>query len=120
MTATIAAPALDFVVFYVADLDQSFHFFKEQLGFAHLPEGDGPNFRQFDGGGRGMSFGLALAGAGTPEAGAVGLYLKAADLPALHAAWTAKGIEASPITRLPFGPVFTIATPDGRTLTPFG
>ena len=120
MTTTVTTPALNFVVFYVADLDQSCRFFKETLGFTHLPEGDGPNFRQFDGGANGLGFGLARAGDQTPPPGAVELYLKADDLAALRESWLAKGIAATPIVQMPFGPIFEVTTPDGRKLTPIG
>lgn len=116
MTATTTAPSLDFTVYYVADLDQSSHFFKDTLGFAHVPDGDGPGFRQFaDGAGNG--FGLSQASERTPAAGEVRLYYKTADIAALRERWTANGITASPIIPLPFGKVFEIVTPDGYTLT---
>lgn len=116
MTTTTAAPALDFVVFYVADLDASCRFFEGALGFARQPEGDSPVFRQFiDGAGHG--FGLAQAGERTPTAGEARLYYKTTDLAALRERWTANGVAASPIVPLPFGKVFEVATPDGYTLT---
>lgn len=120
MMSTVAAPALNFVIFYVADLDQSYRFFKETLGFTHLPESDGPVFRQFDGGAGGLGFGLLQASEQTPPPGAVDLYLKADDLAALRESWVANGVAATPIVSLPFGPIFEIATPDGRKLTPIG
>jgi predicted enzyme related to lactoylglutathione lyase len=116
MTTTIAAPSIDFVIYYVADLDASLHFFEGALGFTHLPEGDGPDFRQFvDGGGNG--FGLLRASEGTPAAGEVRIYYKTPDIAALRERWTAQGIVASPIIALPFGKIFEFATPDGYTLT---
>jgi predicted enzyme related to lactoylglutathione lyase len=119
MTTPVAAPALNFVVFYVADLEQSFRFFKETLGLIDVPEGHGPNFRQFDGG-AGMGFGLLKADEQTPPPGAVDLYLKAENLEALRESWVANGVAATPIVQMPFGPIFEITTPDGRKLTPIG
>jgi hypothetical protein len=118
MTTTVAAPALNFVIFYVAEIEESYRFFKETLGFADMPEASGPNFRQFDGG-AGMGFGLLAADEQSP-AGAVDLYLKAENLEALRASWVAHGVAATPIVRMPFGPIFEITTPDGRKLTPIG
>ena len=116
MTATITAPSIDFVVYYVADLDESLRFFAGALGFTHLPDGDGPGFRQLiDGAGNG--FGLSKAGEGTPAAGEVRIYYKTPDIAALRERWTAQGIAASPIIALPFGQIFECATPDGYTLT---
>jgi catechol 2,3-dioxygenase-like lactoylglutathione lyase family enzyme len=118
MASKVAAPALNYVVFYVANLDDSYRFFGETLGFTHQPEGDAPGFRQFDGGG--MGIGLSQVREGTPPPGAVELYLKADDLPALREAWLANGVEAGPIVQMPFGKIFEIATPDGRRLTALG
>lgn len=117
MTATIPTPALDFVVFYVANLDTSFAFFKDKLGFAHQPEGDGPGFRQFSWGGPGLGFGLAQETANTPVAGTATLYLKTDDLMAQRERWLAQGVAASPIIQRPFGETFTVTTPDGLILT---
>ena len=115
MTANTAA-SIDFVVYYVADLDESRRFFEEALGFNHHAEGDGPGFRQFtDGAGNG--FGLSQAGEGTPAAGEVRLYYKTADIAALRERWIGNGVAASPIVALPFGKITEIATPDGYTLT---
>jgi predicted enzyme related to lactoylglutathione lyase len=120
MAVKTTAPALNYVVFYVADLEASYRFFGETLGFTHQPEGDAPGFRQFDGGAGGMGIGLAEVREGGPPAGAVELYLKADDLPALREAWLANGVEAGPIVQMPFGAIFEIATPDGRKLTALG
>ena len=119
MTTTVAAPALNFVIFYVADIDESYRFFKETLGFADVPEAGGPNFRQFDGG-AGMGFGLLQADEETPPPGAVDLYLKPDNLEALRASWVANGVAATPIVQMPFGQIFEVTTPDGRKLTPLG
>lgn len=117
MNDTATTPALDFVIFSVSDIEASFAFFKEVLGFAHQPDGDGPGFRQFSWGGAGGGFGLLQATADTPPAGTVALYLKAGDLAAQRDIWLARGAAVGPIVSLPFGDVFTIATPDGLTLT---
>jgi len=109
-------PSIKFVIYYVADLDQSLRFFEGALGFTRQPEGDGPDYRQFiDGEGNG--FGLSQATEGTPTAGEVRRYYKAPDIAALRERWTANDIAASPIIPLPFGTIVEIATPDGYTLT---
>jgi predicted enzyme related to lactoylglutathione lyase len=116
MTAIVAAPSLDFVVYYVADLDATSGFFKDVLGFSPAPEGDSPGFRQFvDGAGAG--FGLAQASEQTPAAGEMRLYYKTSDLAALREQWTASGTTLSPSVTLPFGKIFEVSTPDGHTLT---
>lgn len=117
MTTTSISPSIDFVMFYVADLEQSYAFFKDTLGFTPQPEGDGPGFRQFAGAG-GPGFGLLQANEQTPPPGEVEIYLKADDLAALRDTWTARGVGATPIMQRPFGAIFEITTPDGRKLTP--
>lgn len=119
MSATVTAPAFDFVVFYVTDLDASCRFFEQSLGFARLLEGDGPGFRQFVDG-KGMGFGLSETRDDAHRPGEVQLYLKSDDLAGLRDAWQARGVAATPIVEMPFGPIFTIATPDGCTLVPLG
>ena len=119
MTTTTTAPMLEFVVYYVADLDDSSRFFEDTLGCTPVPEGDSPGFRQFADG-AGNDFGLAQSGERTPAAGEVRLYYKTADIAALREQWTANGAAASPIIALPFGKVFEVSTPDGYTLTALG
>lgn len=111
------APTLDFVMLYVADLDQALDYYTRTLGFRHLPEGDTPIFRQLAGGEGGASFAIRQADETTPPPGMVELYFKTADLDGLRAAWTGKGVEATPIASRPFGRIFTIRTPDGQSIT---
>ncbi len=40
-------PALDFVLFYVSDLDEALKYFTETVGLQHNPAADTPHFRGF-------------------------------------------------------------------------
>jgi predicted enzyme related to lactoylglutathione lyase len=118
--ATIAAPSLNFVLFYVADLDASAEFFANTLGFTLDAGQSGPVFRQFTAGPGGATIGLLQASDQTPPPGEVDLYLGTPDLAALRETWTGRGIAATPIVQMPFGKIFEVTTPDGRKLTPIG
>ncbi len=116
MTTKIAAPTLDFVTYYVTDLDQTSQFFSQVLGFTRVPEEDVPGFHQYvDGGGNG--FGIVQANAQTPPAGAINLYYQTPDIAALRTQWLANGAEVSPIVQMPFGKICTVTTADNQTLT---
>lgn len=117
---TVAAPALNFVLFYVADIEASHAFFANTLGFNPDPSQDSPTFRQFAAGPGGVMIGLLQASDETPPPGEVDLYLGAADIAALREAWVGRGANATPIVQMPFGKIFEVATPDGRKLTPIG
>ena len=54
-----ATPALDFVLFHVADLGSALAFFSEKLGCARVLDEDAPGFH-FLRGGHGVDFGLDL------------------------------------------------------------
>ena len=105
-------PVLDFVVFYVSDLDESLAYFTEKLGFKPVPEQSGPIFRALSGNEEKIGFGLNLASEETPPAGTVELYFKTDDLAELHTSLTAKGAGTTPIAHFPFGSVFNVSTPD--------
>lgn len=113
-----ATPALDFVVFYVSDLDRSLAYFTKVLGFAEVPEEGGPGFKFLTGAG-GISFGLSQASAQTPAPGAAELYIKVADVRAAREQVLAERAEATPIGERPFGSIFTVHTPDGAPLIVF-
>jgi predicted enzyme related to lactoylglutathione lyase len=118
--ANFTAPSLNFVLFYVADLDASAEYFANTLGFTLDAGQSVPNFRQFNAGPGGATIGLLQAADQTPPPGEVELYLGTPDLAALREAWTARGAAATPIVQMPFGKIFEVKTPDGRKLTPFG
>ena len=121
MTATtVAAPALSFALFYVADIDASYDFFANTLGLTPDPSGDGPTFRQFTAGPQGIAFGLLLADEHTPSPGEIDLYLGTPDIAALRESWVARGVAATPLVKMPFGTIFEVTTPDGRKLTQLG
>lgn len=109
-------PVLDFVVFYVSDLDESSAYFTEKLGFKPLPEQSGPVFRALSGNEEKIGFGLNLASEETPPAGTVELYFKTDNLEELHTTLTAKGAGTTQIVQLPFGSVFNVHTPDKHAL----
>ena len=113
-----STPSLDFVTFYVSDLEQSLAYFTTVLGFTHVPEEDAPAFHFLTGAG-GISFGIAQAGEQTPRAGTAQLYIKTGDLAGKRAAITGKGVEATPIEQRPFGSIFSVHTPDSYPLTLF-
>ena len=111
-----SAPPLDFVLFYVSDLPATSSYFTEKLGFARVPEQEGPSFHYLTSG-KGVDLGLSQASAETPAAGTVELFFKTADIGALRAALTNRGVEATPIEQRPFGSIFTVRSPDGNMLT---
>ena len=57
----MAATPLDFVLFYVADLEQSLAFYGEQIGFSRVTDQDGTDFRYLTTGAGGPDFGLFQA-----------------------------------------------------------
>jgi predicted enzyme related to lactoylglutathione lyase len=118
--ATVAAPSLNFVLFYVADINASADFFANTLGFTLDASQSGETFRQFTAGPGGATIGLLQADDQTPTPGEVDLYLGTPDIAALRATWTGRGAAATPIVQMPFGKVFEVTTPDGRKLTPIG
>ena len=120
IATTVAAPALSFALFYVADLDASYDFFAHTLGHTPDPSGDVPAFRQFAAGPQGIAFGLLLADDHTPSPGEIDLYFGTPDIAALRDAWVARGVAATPLVTMPFGTIFEVATPDGRKLTQLG
>ncbi len=109
-------PVLDFIVFYVSDLDASLAYFTEKLGFQPLPGQDGPVFRSLSGNEERIGFGLNLADENTPPAGTAELYFKTDNLGELHTTLTAKDAGTTPIIRLPFGSIFHVRTPDQHPL----
>ena len=119
MAATI--PALDFVIFYVANLDESLAYFTEKLGFKSLPEEkDATTFRTLIGSDEKIGYGLNLVSEHTPLAGTVELYFKTNDLAGLHNAFTTNGAGVTAILSLPFGQVFNVQTPDRHALVMMG
>jgi catechol 2,3-dioxygenase-like lactoylglutathione lyase family enzyme len=113
-------PVLDFIVFYVSDLDESFAYFTEKLGFKPLPEQQGPVFRGLVGNEDKIGFGLNLASNDTPPAGTVELYFKTDNLAELHTTLTARDAGTTSIVRMPFGSIFNIQTPDKHALVMLG
>ncbi|HEX2909635.1 MAG TPA: VOC family protein [Chloroflexia bacterium] len=112
-----SAIALDFVVFYVSDLDASQELFAGKLGLTHFPQGDETNFRQFISPEGGISYGLALGGPQSRPAGEIAIYFKVADIEAERAKIVANGVEATPVVQMPFGKIFSVKSPDGHILT---
>ncbi len=112
-----SVPAIDFVVFYVSDLEDSLAYFTQKLGFSHDPAQNSPNFRSISDGQSKIGFGLVPAGEGTPKAGSVELYFKTDDLSGLRSSYLAKGIEPTAIVHRPFGSIFSVNPPDGLLVT---
>jgi catechol 2,3-dioxygenase-like lactoylglutathione lyase family enzyme len=109
-------PVLTFVVFYVSDIDESFIYFTEKLGFKPIPGQSGPIFRALNGGDEKIGFGLNLVDQNTPPAGTVELYFQTNDLGELHTSLSAKGAGTTQIVQLPFGSVFNVQSPDKHAL----
>ena len=89
-----SAPPLDFVLFYVSDLPAASSYFTDKLGFARVAEQEGPGFHYLTSG-KGVDFGLSQAGVETPAPGTVELYFKTAEIAALRATLTERGVEAT-------------------------
>jgi catechol 2,3-dioxygenase-like lactoylglutathione lyase family enzyme len=115
-----ASPSIDFVLFYVSDLEQSLAFFHDRLGFERVPEQDTPAFYYLRSGASGIDFGLSQARAGSPPAGAVEVYFKTPELAELRAELAERGAAAGPIVQLPFGAIFGVSAPDGHHITMMG
>jgi catechol 2,3-dioxygenase-like lactoylglutathione lyase family enzyme len=109
-------PAIGFVVFYVSDIEASFAYFTEKLGFKPIPEQSGPTFRTLIGGDEKIGYGLNLVSEETPPAGTVELYFKTGDIDELHTSLTANRAGAAPIVQMPFGRIFNVQTPDKHAL----
>ncbi len=112
-------PTLDFVVINVSDIEASFHYYTETLGFTSVSEQSGPKFRYLQGAPGGIDFGLNQADEQHP-AGLVEIYFKTHELEGLRTELVAKYVEASPIMHPPFGDIFTVPSPDGESLTMLG
>ena len=98
-------PELNFVMFYVSDLDTSLNFFTNVLGFERTTEWDGPGYRQLKGKG-GITFGLILpsvANRGKP--GDIEIYVGSDDIQARCEALSSKGVTAGPVVEHPFGQI---------------
>jgi catechol 2,3-dioxygenase-like lactoylglutathione lyase family enzyme len=109
-------PAIGFVVFYVSDIEESFTYFTEKLGFKPVPGQSGPIFRALIGNEEKIGYGLNLVSEDTPPAGTVELYFKTDDIGELHTSLTAKEAGAMPIVQMPFGSIFNVQTPDKHAL----
>ena len=114
-------PALDFILFYVSNLDEALKYFTETIGLQHNPAADTPNFRGFIGEEGSIPFGLALVSEeASPEArqpGTIEVYFKTDDLEGMHASLASKGVEVTKIAHRPFGSIFSIPAPDGHLVT---
>jgi catechol 2,3-dioxygenase-like lactoylglutathione lyase family enzyme len=113
-------PALDFVIFYVADLAESITYFTEKLGFTSTPGQGGQIFHGLSGNEPKIGFGLNLASEDTPPAGTVELYFKTDNIEELHTTLTARDAGTTSIVRMPFGSIFNIQTPDKHALVMLG
>ena len=114
-------PALDFILFYVSDLEESLQYFTQTIGLRHNPEADTPFFRGFISEEGSIPFGLALVSEeASPEArrpGTVEVYFKTDNLEGMHAALVAKGVKPTEIAHRPFGSIFSIPASDGHLVT---
>jgi catechol 2,3-dioxygenase-like lactoylglutathione lyase family enzyme len=113
--ATEITSQLDFVVFYVSDIQASLAYFTEQLGLTHVVEESSETFHTLTGN-NGFNFGINLASAQTPAAGTVEIYFKPGDFVGLHSQLVAQTNQTGPITHMPFGTIFTSQTPDNAKI----
>lgn len=118
--ATVAAPSLNYVLFFVSDIEASTDFFANALGYTLDPSQSAPTFRQFAADPNGATIGLLQADDQTLPAGEIKLYFGTPDIAALRETWTGRGVAATPIVQMPFGRIFEVTTPDGHKLTPIG
>jgi catechol-2,3-dioxygenase len=112
-------PAIGFVVLYVSNMDESFAYFTEKLGFDPTPGPNGEIFRALSGTDEKIGFGLNLVSEETPPAGTVELYFQTDELGELYTRLTARDAGTTPIAQYPFGSVFNVQTPDKHTLVMF-
>ncbi len=115
-------PTLDFLLFYVSDLEASLAYFTQTLGLEHDPKQDTPAFRGFvQQDGSSIGYGLALVSAdNSPEArqpGTVEVYFTTHNLDDMHVELTHKGAQPTAIAHRPFGSIFSIPAPDGLLIT---
>jgi catechol 2,3-dioxygenase-like lactoylglutathione lyase family enzyme len=116
-----STPTLDFILFYVSDLEESLQFFTQTIGLRHNPAADTPGFRGFTSEEGSIPFGLALVSEeASPEArrpGTIEVYFKTDDLEGMRDALVAKGVKPTEIAHRPFGSIFSIPAPDGHLVT---
>ncbi len=109
-------PELNFVLIYVSDMDASYNFFTNILGFEPASDADSksPGFRQLKSNG-GVDFALILPGDLDPgKPGEVEIYIKTDDIHAMREAVVSKGVAAGPVMDRPFGQVVPLpGVPDG-------
>jgi catechol 2,3-dioxygenase-like lactoylglutathione lyase family enzyme len=113
-TTATGTPALSFVVLFVADLDASTQYFRDQLGLLYIADQSGEGFRLFAGGEGGIQFGLIPAGEHGPKAGTVQLYFYTTDIEDLRETLRGRGVDAGPIQHPPFGDIFDVPSPHGE------
>lgn len=114
-------PTLDFVLFYVSDLEESLVYFTQTLGLEHDPNQDAPFFRGFVSKEGSIGFGLALAGeAASPEPrrpGDVEIYFATDNLEEKHAELVRAGAQPTVLVHRPFGSIFSVPAPDKQLIT---
>ena len=114
-------PTLDFVLFYVSNLDESLAYFTQTLGLEHDPKQDSPFFRGFVSQEGSAGFGLALVSeAASPEPrhpGDVEIYFTTDNLEDRHAELVSKGARPTALTHRPFGSIFSVPAPDKQLIT---
>lgn len=115
-----STPVLDFILFYVSDLEASFKYFTEIVGLKPDPQQVGPYYRGFVSDG-GVGFGLSLVSEdANPERrqpGTAEIYFKTPDLDGMHAELTSRGVHPTAIEHRNFGSIFSIPAPDGHLVT---
>ncbi len=114
-------PNLSLIILYVDSAPASAEFYTGLLG--RTPVEASPGFAMFPLAG-GVGLGLWTRGGVAPPvaapAGGAEVAFMAADVDAVHAAWTARGLTiAQPPTDMEFGRTFVALDPDGHRLRVF-
>ena len=114
-------PGLSLVILYVDSPAASVVFYAGLLGLA--PAEQAPTFAMFrlpSGIGLGLWSRHTVEPAASAAGGGTELAFMAADVDAIHAEWSAKGLSiAQPPTELDFGRTFVALDPDGHRLRVF-
>ncbi len=103
------------MLIYVSDIEASYNFFTNVLGFEPANEADrtSPGFRQLKNNG-GVDFALIVPGELDPgKPGEIELYVKTDDINVMREELVSKGVAAGPVINRPFGQVVPLpSTPD--------
>jgi catechol 2,3-dioxygenase-like lactoylglutathione lyase family enzyme len=110
-------PALDFVLLYVTNIEESLAYYTQTIGLKHDPAQNSPFFRGFTGDETAIPFGIALPTDDSRRPGMVELYFKTDDAESMRSVLIDKGVHTTAISHKPFGSIFTVDAPDAHLVT---